>query len=116
MLSKRKDSFIESYTYIAIMDAMPNYDKLYFKIGKTINFKERQRQLKTANPFIKTILLQDFDCEYFLHQKLKENKYKNEWYSIESKSIKDVGLLIKPHLIDFINETNILNERKLYVK
>jgi hypothetical protein len=47
----RRDSFVESSTYIAFMDGLPEYSKLYFKIGKSINYKERLRQLQTSNPF-----------------------------------------------------------------
>jgi hypothetical protein len=99
----RRDSFVESSTYIAFMDGLPEYSKLYFKIGKSINYKERLRQLQTSNPFIKTILLQGFDCEYFLHSYLKKYKVKNEWFCInEASTVKEVAIIIRPLIIDFV--------------
>jgi hypothetical protein len=99
----RRDSFSESSTYIAFMDGLPEYQKLYFKIGKSINYNERLRQLKTSNPFIKTILLQGFDCEYFLHFHLKDYKVKNEWFCInEATTPKEVALIIQPLILNYL--------------
>lgn len=100
----RRDSFVESSTYIAFMDGLPEYSKLYFKIGKSINHKERLRQLQTSNPFIKTILLHGFDCEYFLHSYLKKYKVKNEWFCInEASTVKDACKLILPLITNYLN-------------
>ena len=99
----RRDSFVESSTYIAFMDGLPEYQKLYFKIGKSINYNERFRQLKTSNPFIKTILLQDFDCEYFLHSNLKDYKVKNEWFCINEVSTpKEVAIIIRFLILKYL--------------
>jgi hypothetical protein len=99
----RRDSFSESSTYIAFMDGLPQYQKLYFKIGKSINYNERLRQLKTSNPFIKTILLQGFDCEYFLHFHLTDYKVKNEWFCInEATTPKEVALIIRPLILNYL--------------
>lgn len=104
MKKNRRDSFVESSTYIAFMDGLPEYSKLYFKIGKSINYKERLRQLQTSNPFVKTILLQGFDCEYFLHSYLKKYKVKNEWFCInEASTVKDVCKLILPLITNYLN-------------
>ena len=100
----RKDSYTESKTYVAVMNALPNYEKLYFKIGKTINHKSRFRQLRTANPFIKTILLHNFDCEYYLHKCFKDYHLINEWFVMESKDIKDLAKVLTPFLTEFKNK------------
>lgn len=103
----RRDSFVESTTYVAFMNGFPEYSKLYFKIGKSINYKERLRQLRTANPFIKSILLQDFDCEYFLHFHLKKYKVKNEWFCInEATTVEDVCKIIMPLITNYLNLRN----------
>ena len=81
----RKDTLVESSTYIIFMDNLPKYDKLYFKIGRSINVTERLRQLQTGNPFIKSILILDFDCEYFLHQYLRKYKVQKEWFCIDAE-------------------------------
>jgi hypothetical protein len=105
---KRRDTFIESSTYIAFMDGLSNHSKLYFKIGKSINYNERLRQLQTSNPFIKTILLNHFDCEYFLHNCLKGYKVKNEWFCIdEATSVKDVATIILPLITEFLEHKNV---------
>jgi len=104
----RRDSILESSTYIAFMDGLQENSKLYFKIGKSINYNERLRQLKTSNPFIKTILLQNFDCEYFLHSHLKEYKVKNEWFCInEASTPKEVALIIQPLILNYLELNKI---------
>ena len=107
VIKKRMDKFVESSTYIAFMDGLPEYQKLYFKIGKSINYNERLRQLKTSNPFIKTILLHSFDCEYFLHFHLKNYKVKNEWFCInDAVTIKDVAKIVQPLLLNYLEVKN----------
>jgi len=107
VIKKRMDKFVESSTYIAFMDGLPEYQKLYFKIGKSINYNERLRQLKTSNPFIKTILLHSFDCEYFLHFHLKDYKVKNEWFCInDAVTIKDVAKIVQPLLLNYLEVKN----------
>ncbi len=106
MIKKRKDSFSESQTYIVIMDNLPNYQELYFKIGKSINFTERIRQIQTANPFIKTILLFDFDCENYLHYSLKEYKIKNEWFRINNTDVKFLAKMLIPYITQFCKLNN----------
>ena len=87
------------YTYIAFMDNLPNHVSLYFKIGRTVNYNERLRQIRTANPFIKTVLIQSFDCEYYLHKKLKKYKVQNEWFCINTKNtVAEVAIEIKKYL------------------
>ena len=104
MKKNRRDSFVESSTYIAFMDGLPEYSKLYFKIGKSINPKERLRQLQTSNPFIKNILLHDFDCEYFLHFHLKKHKVKNEWFCInKALTPQDACKIILPLITNYLN-------------
>ena len=100
----RRDALVESSTYIIFMDNLPEYNKLYFKIGRSINVMERLRQLRTGNPFIKTILIQDFDCEYFLHQHLRKYRVQKEWFCIDTeKTPADVAYnYIKPLLIEFL--------------
>ena len=102
----------ETETYIAIMDNYPNYEKLYFKIGRTINRTERLRQLKNANPFIGTILIHKIDCELYLKHSLKKYKIINEWYSLNSKDIKDIAILLQP-LIQKYYEQAKTEKRKL---
>lgn len=105
----RRDTFTESSTYIVFMDGLPEYSKLYFKIGKSINCEERLRQLKTSNPFIKTTLLHHFDCEYFLQNELKEYKIKNEWFCIdEATKVSDVAIMIRPFITKFLEHKNEL--------
>jgi hypothetical protein len=99
-----KNSIKEVETYIAIMDNLPNYEKLYFKIGRTINRTERLRQLKNANPFIKTILIHKIDCELYLKHSLKKYNIQNEWFSIKSKDIKDITLLLQPLINEFYEQ------------
>ena len=103
----RRDSVTESKTYITIMDGLPNYERLYFKVGKTINTDERFRQIKTSNPFIKTILLFNFDCEYYLHKSLKKYHLTKEWFTIDCTDVRTLANIITPHIIKY-NE--ILNE------
>lgn len=100
----RRDSVTESKTYIAIMDGLPNYERLYFKVGKTINTNERFRQISTSNPFIKTILLFNFDCEYYLHKSLKKYHLTKEWFAIDCVEVKTLAKMIIPHITNY-NET-----------
>ena len=97
----RRDSVTQSTTYITIMDGLPNYERLYFKVGKTINTDERFRQIRTANPFIKTILLIDFDCEYYLHKSLQKYHLTNEWFSVDCTDVKSLAKMIMPHIINY---------------
>lgn len=105
------DNFIESSTYIAFMDNLPEYSKLYFKIGRSIGFNERLRALKNANPFIKTILIHEFDCEYFLHCHLKKYNIKNEWFCInEAVTVKDVAKIVQPLILNYLELSNKKHE------
>ena len=92
---------IESETYIAIMDNLPNYEKIYFKVGRTTNRVERFRQLRNANPFIKTCLVMPFDCELYLKHYLKDLKIVNEWHFFESKDIRDLSTYLKPLIVNY---------------
>ena len=98
---------MESSTYIAFMDNLPEYSKLYVKIGRSIGFNERLRALKNANPFIKTILIHEFDCEYFLHCNLKKYNIKNEWFCInEADTVKKVAKIVQPLVLNFLELHN----------
>jgi hypothetical protein len=79
-------------TYIAFMDNMPEtiYSKKYpspicFKIGKSNDPKRRLITLKTANPFIKSFKVYDFDCESYLHEELKQYNINKEWFCVPNK-------------------------------
>jgi hypothetical protein len=62
------------------------------KIGKSIDFKSRFSQLKTANPYIIDSFLIDGDCEKELHKYYNYYLVNGEWFDLrkeffESKSI-----------------------------
>ena len=74
------------------MDNMPEtiYSKKYpspicFKIGKSNDPKRRLITLKTANPFIKSFKVYDFDCESYLHEELKQYNINKEWFCVPNK-------------------------------
>jgi hypothetical protein len=98
----RRDSYTESLTYIVFMDAVNNFDKLYFKIGKTISLEWRLRQLQTANPIIGTVSTIPFDCEKYLHINLKAYKVRKEWFCMKDLvSAKDVLKKISLLIIEY---------------
>jgi hypothetical protein len=52
----------------------------FFKVGRTKDFNNRIRQIRTANPHIVTYKIIEFDCENKIHQMLSYCKYKHEWF------------------------------------
>jgi hypothetical protein len=112
MKSQKNHKKITS-TYVAMMDNYPKHDELYFKIGKSVSIDTRIRQIISCNPFVKTILVHNFDCERYLHNELSEYKIKNEWFCIpDAKTKKDIAIKIHPLIIEYIEHHSITKTGK----
>jgi len=83
-----------SYSYL-IRDTRSNI----YKIGKSDNPKRRYDVLKTANPFIELIGVNQIN-EKDLHKKYSKYRYTGEWFEFPDKIINEVLKLFKP--IDFL--------------
>jgi len=74
-------------TYVII----DNITKLY-KIGKTVNIKDRLSSLKTSNLNLELVLEIEGDIEKELHNFYAEKKVDREWYSLSDKDISDLKI------------------------
>ena len=74
-----------TYTYVIVLD-----NSNLIKIGKSKTLNDRVRQIKTANPFVKTIHTIAGDYESYLHRCLSGLRYKGEWFKLEENKVKDV--------------------------
>lgn len=69
------------YTYIAT-DATGNY-----KIGKSTQVEEREKQLRTGNSSIEMIIILDENVEHDLHKKYELKHVQGEWYNLAKNDL-----------------------------
>lgn len=62
----------------------------YTKIGKSIDPKKREIDMKTANPSIKLFAICNKDIEDILHIQYNSYRYKGEWFKLSSEQILDI--------------------------
>lgn len=72
------------YTYIAV-DATGNY-----KIGRSTQVEEREKQLRTGNSSIEIIIVLDENVEHDLHKKYESKHVQGEWYSLAKNDLKHI--------------------------
>ena len=82
-------------TYFAIDDSG------LVKIGRSIDWKNREKQLKTGNANIKIILVLQEDVEVELHKKFYDYQYSGEWYRISKD---DINKIINNYTVEFMEE------------
>lgn len=75
----------------------------YFKIGYAKNVKSRMMAYHCHNPEIKLIASFDGDkiLEKELHKRLKQHKYKLEWFNKYVNYIDDIIYIVDPSIIKF---------------
>ena len=56
----------------------------YYKIGKSVNPKLREKTLQSEKPTIKMIKVFDKDIEKELHNQYKEFRVRGEWFNLNS--------------------------------
>jgi len=95
--------------YIIYTDESPNL----YKIGITKNIDKRIKQFETGNPF--EFKLFDFfvaencrELENMIHKKLEKNKYRKEWFLLNTEELKDIGNFAR----NFIGLPDYLDEIK----
>jgi len=60
------------------------------KFGRTKNIKSRTQQIKTSNPFIKSVVSVDGDFESFIHRCLNEFRVTGEWFDLGDLNEKEI--------------------------
>ncbi|MEO8236391.1 MAG: GIY-YIG nuclease family protein [Flavobacterium sp.] len=82
-----------------------------YKIGITKNITQRLKQFETGNPFEFTLI--DFfltencrELERLIHKKLLKNKYRKEWFKLNTVELKEIGNFAR----NFIGKSNYLDE------
>lgn len=60
----------------------------FYKIGKSINPKERERTLQSEKPTIKMIKEFKTDIESKLHKKYSEHRVRGEWFDLNNVQLK----------------------------
>ena len=78
------------------------YDERYYKIGQSINPKDRLKIIRTANPSCKLLVYTKTITEKQLHDYYKEYRVSGEWFNLP----KDVAT----KLISHINKKNYENK------
>lgn len=80
---------IRSYDYIPkpIQTYFAVDDSGLVKIGRSIDWKKREGQLKTGNANVKIILVLKDNIETELHRKFYDKQYRGEWYKITKDEI-----------------------------
>lgn len=69
-------------TYVMI-----DHNTGYYKIGKSIDLKLRERTLQSQKPTIELILFSDCDIENDLHKKHKDKRIRGEWFNLDADDI-----------------------------
>lgn len=83
------DSNKFGFVYI-IKDSVSNF----YKIGKTLNLKQRLNQLKTGNPNISIIASKKTKkysiLEFHLHKKYKHKRIVCEWFNLDENDLEEI--------------------------
>ena len=79
---KSKETIIQR-TYI-----LKDNNTGFYKIGKSINPKERERTLQSEKPTIKMVKEFKTDIESKLHKKYSEHRVRGEWFDLNNVQLK----------------------------
>ncbi len=87
------------------------YDGNYYKIGESVNPKERLNSLKTANPSVKLLCYSKNVSEKEMHKLFKPYRYLGEWFMFDSIQANRIISLIETGK-DNVDSINFLKELK----
>jgi hypothetical protein len=79
---KNKETIVQR-TYI-----LKDKNTGFYKIGKSINPKERERTLQSEKPTIKMVKEFKTDIESKLHKKYSEHRVRGEWFDLNNVQLK----------------------------
>jgi len=106
------------FVYIFEMVGTP-----YYKIGRSINYRCRLKQLQEGFPFeLKVIFVfkttHHVTLESWLHHKMSSKRYKYEWFTLDKKDLAEIRRVMKYGVSQFVpyelqkNSYEIKPERK----
>ena len=89
--------------------------KILFKIGHSIDIKNRLSSHKTSNPFLTETFVLNEDVEYYLHCCFSKYSFirRSEWFWMHDISIKDTMTLIQDAFHYWCLEFSDYGEKKI---
>tara|TARA_R110000868_G_scaffold35104_1_gene126013 strand:- start:68 stop:640 length:573 start_codon:yes stop_codon:yes gene_type:complete len=75
----KKSINVESITKTYIMK---DSNTGYYKIGRSIKPKHREKTLQSEKPSINMVKIFDRDIEYYLHKKYRRERLRGEWFRL----------------------------------